>query len=411
MGKGFLLVSVSADTIAQPVMGADVHIIGEGTDIHLGTDISGNTVQVELDCPDREYSLTPQRDVRPYAVYSVEVHKEGLQPIRINGTQILDGTHAIENVVMHSEPVEEPPLEVINIPDHTLWGNFPPKIVVDPDTQQLMPDEHGTLPAPIVPEYVIVHDGLPTDTNAARYYVPYADYIKNVASSEIYSTWPVETIRANVLAILSFTSNRVFTEWYRGKGFTFTITSSTQYDQKYIHGRNIFTEISNVVDEIFTSFLTFPGYIQPFFAQYNDGIKVNNDGWLSQWGSKDLGAQGYSAIDILRHYYGNTIYIDTAEIVEGIPYSFPGYIMGPGICSEAVQTMQSQLNVISGSFPAIPRIYPADGNFGESTERAVEAFQRTFNMPVTGVVDFSAWYNISHIFVSVSNMLRGRYGY
>lgn len=411
MGKGYLIINVGADTIAQPVTGADVHIMGDGTDIHVETDISGNTPEVELDCPDKEYSLSPQREVRPYAVYSVEVHKQGLQPKRINGIQILDGTHAVDNIVLQSEPEEDPPMEIIDIPDHTLWGNFPPKIVVDPDTQQLLPDDHGTLPEPIVPEYIIVHDGLPTNTDAARYYVSYADYIKNVASSEIYSTWPVETLRANILAILSFTSNRIFTEWYRGKGFTFTITSSTQFDQKFIPGRNIFTEISNVVDDIFTQFLRFPGHIQPFFAQYNDGIQVNNAGWLSQWGSKDLGERGYSAIDILRYYYGNTIYIATAEIVEGIPYSFPGYNLEMGICGDAVQTMQSQLNVISGSFPAIPKIYPADGVFGAPTKTAVEAFQRIFNLPITGVVDFSTWFNISHIFVSVSRMLRGRYDY
>jgi len=411
MGKGYLVVNVSADNVAQPVGCADVHVIGDGVDIHIETDISGNTTTLELDCPDKELSLTPQRTVLPYAEYDIIITKEGLQPERINGIQILDTTHSIENAIIRSEPSENPALTTIEVAKHTLWGNYPPKIVEDPFSHRLMPNGQHVLPEPIVPEFVIVHDGLPTNTNASNYQVDYRDYIKNVASGEIYSTWPTETIRANVLAILSFTQNRIFTEWYRGKGYTFTITSSTQFDQYFSFGRNIYTEISNVVDELFTQFITFPNVPQPFFAQYNDGVKVNNDGWLSQWGSKNLGDQGYSAIQILKYFYGDSIYLDSAEIIEGLPFSFPGYTLQVGICGDAVQKIQLELNVIASSFPAIPTISPADGHFDENTRNTVETFQKIFNLPVTGVIDYSTWFNISHIFISVSNMLRGRYEY
>jgi hypothetical protein len=259
-----------------------------------------------------------------------------------------------------------------------------------------------------VPEYVIVHDGLPTNSAASNYYVLFTDYIKNVASSEIYSTWPYETIKANVYAILSFTMNRIYTEWYPSKGYPFTITSSTQFDQKYIHGRDIFLSIAQVVDAVFEEFIKRPNLPQPFFAQYNDGIKVNNAGWLSQWGSKDLGDRAYTAINILKYYYGNDVYLDKAEIIEGVPSSFPGINLTLNICSEAVQKIQTQLNVIAGVY-YMPKIDPANGKYLESTKLAVETFQRIFTMPITGVVDFATWYRISYIFIALTKMLQGRY--
>ncbi len=171
----------------------------------------------------------------------------------------------------------------------------------------------------MVPETVVVHDGSPSDSTAPNYYVNYTDYIKNVASSEIYATWPESTITANVLAIMSFTLNRVYTEWYRNKGYNFTITSSTAYDHKWIYGRNIFNSISTIVDEIFDQYLARPNVKQPILTQYCDGKRVTCPNWMSQWGSKDLGDRGYSAIEIIRNYYGNSMYIRTAELISGIP--------------------------------------------------------------------------------------------
>ena len=171
----------------------------------------------------------------------------------------------------------------------------------------------------------------------------YPDYIKNVASSEIYATWPDAAIRANVLAIMSFTLNRVYTEWYRGKGYVFTITSSTAYDHKFIYGRNFFQSISRVVDEMFENYLSRPNVRQPILTQYCDGQRVTCPDWMSQWGSKYLGDQGYSAIDILRSYYGNDMYINSADGISGIPASWPGYDLGVGASGPKVRQLQEQL--------------------------------------------------------------------
>ena len=252
-------------------------------------------------------------------------------------------------------------------------------------------------------EYVVVHDGAPGDSTAANYYVRYRDYIKNVASSEIYATWPDATIRANVLAIMSFTLNRVYTEWYRGKGYVFTITSSTAYDHKFIYGRNFFQSISQVVDEMFENYLSRPNVRQPILTQYCDGQRVTCPDWMSQWGSKYLGDQGYSAIDILRSYYGNDMYINSAEGISGIPASWPGYDLGVGASGPKVRQLQEQLARISRAYPAIPTI-TADGVYGSRTREAVEKFQSVFGLPVTGIVDYPTWYKISDIYVAVSRI-------
>lgn len=234
-------------------------------------------------------------------------------------------------------------------------------------------------------------------------YIRYKDYIKNVASSEIYATWPDATIRANVLAIMSFTMNRVYTEWYRNKGYDFTITSSTAYDQKWSYGRNIFSNISLIVDEMFQNFLSRPNVRQPILTQYCDGQRVSCPNWMTQWGSKYLGDQGYSAIEILRYYYGSNMYINTAEEISGIPSSWPGVELTIGSSGSKVRQMQEQLNRIARAYPAMPTI-TADGIYGPRTQAAVAKFQSIFGLPVTGVVDFRTWYKISEIYVGVSRI-------
>ena len=231
----------------------------------------------------------------------------------------------------------------------------------------------------------------------------YKDYIKNVASSEIYSTWPRATIEANVLAIQSFTLNRVYTEWYRNKGYSFTITSSTAYDQKFMYGRNIYQSISDVVDEMFQNYLSRPNVRQPILTQYCDGQRVTCSNWLSQWGSKYLGDQNYETIEILRYYYGNNMFINTAEEVSGIPASWPRVDLSVGSTGEKVRQIQEQLARISRSYPAIPTITP-DGIYGPATREAVERFQSIFGLPVTGVIDFRTWYRISEIYVAVTRI-------
>lgn len=404
MPHGFLIVQVFADNEAQPLNGARIHITGENTDINETTDISGKTREIPLNAPSREFSLTPQSNVQPYSEYNLSVSMPGLESAIIEGVQIFDGETSIQKVFLNSIEGSLQKTDISDIDPHVLWGDYPPKIDEINNNNELR-----VLPEVIIPEYIIVHDGIPTNSNAKNYIVSFPDYIKNVASSEIYSTWPKETIKANVMAIISFALNRIFTEWYTSRGYNFTITSSTAYDQKYSHNRTIFKSISDVVDEVFNQYIRRGNQKQPFLAQYNDGIKVNNKGWLSQWGSKELGDQGYDALSILRYYYSPDITPDTAEIIEGLPQSFPGYNLQMGSCGQPVQKIQNEINKINGSYPGIPKIIPADGVFDERTRNSVRIFQQVFGLPVTGVVNFATWYRISYIFAAVSKMLQGIY--
>ena len=253
------------------------------------------------------------------------------------------------------------------------------------------------------PEYIIVHDGPPSDSRAKNYYVKYKDYIKNVASSEIYATWPEETLIANILAIQSITLNRVYTEWYRNKNYDFTITSSTAYDQKWISGRNIYASISQTVDSIFSNYLARPNITQPIFTQYCDGRQGSCPNWMRQWESKTLGDRGYSAIEILRYFYGNSMYIASSEEISGVPSSWPGSDLTIGSSGQKVRQLQQQLNTIAGAYPLIPKL-AVDGIYGKKTAEAVKTFQQIFNLPATGVTDYPTWYKISEIYVGVSRI-------
>ena len=197
--------------------------------------------------------------------------------------------------------------------------------------------------------------------------------------------------------------NRVYTEWYRNKGYNFTITSSTAYDQKWIPGRNIFKNISRIVDNIFTNYISRPNVRQPLFTQYCDGKMVSCPDWMRQWDSKYLGDQGYSAIEILRAFYGNSVYINSSTEISGIPSSWPGYDLTIGASGSKVLQLQQQLNVIADAYPLIPKI-SQDGIYGERTADAVKVFQKVFGLPQTGVTDFPTWYKISEIYVGVSRI-------
>ncbi|MEI3530479.1 MAG: peptidoglycan-binding protein [Bacilli bacterium] len=394
------MVSVFVDNIAQPVEGALVNVSDGNNSINLITDASGRTDIIELETPNIEYTLEPQNAVKPFSTYNVSVYKDGLGLTTIIGVQVYANTISFQDAFFSTTGERTPTI----ITPPTIWESGAPKIV---ENVNAFSGGEKVLPRVVVPEYIIVHDGIPTDTYAPNYYVSFSDYIKNVACSEIYPTWPRETLKANVHAIVSFTLNRVYTEWYFSKGYNFTITSSTAYDQKYTYNRTIFDTISDVVDEIFMEYLKFPNRSFPFFAQYSDGINVVRDGWLSQWGSKTLGEQGYTALQIVRHYYGNTIELAIAEIVPNLPTSFPGFNLEEGACGEYVQLMQNALNKIRGSYPAMPLISNTNGIFDKETTEAVKKFQSIFNLPVTGIVNFATWYRISAVYVAVSDMLKG----
>lgn len=416
MQDGFLTVSVIDSSTNRPIQDATVNIYGldeeyNNTGIvysNLQTNESGQVRTLTLEAPDIIYSLEPS-DVKPYSEYIVEVVSEGYDTVVINGSQILPSETAIQGVPMtplnrkrHSRKRQT---EIIyDISAHTLWGNFPPKIPESSLKPIPPPTGFVVLDEPVVPEFIVVHDGLPENTSAQNYWVPFKEYIKNVASSEIYSTWPEQTIYANVIAIISFTLNRVFTEWYRNKGLNFTITSSTAYDHKYTHNRNIFENISVVVDDIFNTFIRRPPTArQPLLAQYCDGQKSQCPDQMTQWGSKDLGDQGYDYEGILRYFYGDNITFAQANIVSGVPVSFPGFTLQVGSNNNYVRTIQNQLNAISNSYPAIPKV-AEDGVYGEQTANAVRTFQQIFGLPQTGVVDFKTWYEISRVYVATTKI-------
>ena len=404
--KGRLQINLVSDISAYPIQGAQISIFYTGVPEaqleQLTTDSSGQTDTIDLAAPPLEYSLNPENEVQPYSEYTMQITAEGFESVSIAGAEILADVTAIQNVSM--KPIDTPEDEetVFVIPAHTLYATYPPKIPED-EIQPTFESGEIVLSRVVVPEYIVVHDGSPRDSTAKNYYVKYKDYIKNVASSEIYATWPRSTIVANVLAIMSFTLNRVYTEWYRNQGYDFTITSSTAYDHKWIYGRNIFESISVVVDDIFDNYLSRPGVKQPILTQYCDGRKVRCPGWMTQWGSCELGEAGYSPIEILRNFYGDDMYINTAEEISGIPSSWPGYDLTIGSSGNKVLQMQEQLNVIAEVYSSIPTVYE-NGYFDEETQDAVEAFQRLFGLPVSGIVDYPTWYKIQSIYVAVTRI-------
>ena len=330
-----------------PVEGASVYISPTGmpdsTSEEFITDENGIVIDEELPAPDVAYSLEPG-DNQPYAEYNVLVNAPGYNERFISGVQIFSGENGIQNIELTPSDGSDTNPTVLDA--HTLWEQYPPKIAEDM-IKPVNPSGGIVLSRVVVPETIVVHDGAPADSTARDYYVPYKDYIKNVACNEIYSTWPDAAIRANVLAIQSFTLNRVYTEWYRGKGYDFTITSNTAFDQKWVYNATIFENVSQIVDEMFANYLSKPNVTQPLFTQYCDGRRVSCPGWMTQWGSCSLGEQGYSAIEILRRFYGNSIYINTAEQISGIPISYPGEPLKVGSSGDKVRQLQQQLDAVA----------------------------------------------------------------
>lgn len=404
---GSLQVNVVSALNNFPIRDAQVSIAYKGDPESavetVSTNTSGQTEEVRLAAPPLEYSLSPGMNM-PYSEYTITIRAQGFAEAVISGTEILPDALALQPVRLTPLADQVRPDVPIVIPDHTLYGNYPPKIA-EAEVKPMAETGEIVLSRVVVPQTIVVHDGAPTDTTARNFFVPYRDYIKNVASSEIYATWPRSSITANVLAILSFTLNRVYTEWYRNQGYDFTITSSTAFDHKWINGRNIYQSISEVVDEIFNNYLSRPNVKQPILTQYCDGKQVSclEKGWMTQWGSCDLGERGYTPIEILRYFYGDDMYINTAEQISGIPASWPGYDLTIGSSGQKVQQVQEQLDAIASVYSAIPNITP-DGIFGPATALAVREFQSIFGLPVTGVIDFRTWYKISHIYVGVTRI-------
>ena len=396
--KGQLMVQVNSNTGARPISDASVEIsyTGDPESVieKIETNEDGQTEDIELAAPPVEYSMSPGEN-QPYAEYTVKISAPGYEPVTVSGAQILSGVRGIQNVRMQPLEVSDDNLDNFVIGPHTLWGDYPPKIA-EAEIKPVNETGEIVLSRVVIPEYIVVHDGPVGDKTATDHYVRYKDYIKNVAACEIYSTWPRSTLEANILAIMSFTMNRVYTEWYRNKGHDFTITSSTAYDHKWIPGKTTYDSINTIVDEIFSNYLSRPNVKQPILTQYCDGKRVSCPEWMT-------GDQGYAPIEILRYYYGENMYINTAEQIAGIPASWPGYDLTIGSSGDKVRQMQEQINRIARDYPSIPTI-AADGQYGESTAAAVRKFQNVFGLPETGVVDYPTWYKISEIYVGVSRI-------
>lgn len=289
---GELIVDVSTNPMAAPLFpipNTPVTIIertssGEERVIEeLITNESGQTPVISLPAPPEELSLDPLNEIKPFSSYIIQANPEGFNAITVEGSQIFANVQSIQPMQPLALPRFSRQEQVYIIGPPTLFGDFPPKIPEDEIKPTGPASGLVVLDSPVVPEYVIVHDGVPSNINAPNFRVSYRDYIKNVASSEIFPTWPRTTIEANVLAIVSFTLNRVYTEWYRNQGKTFTITSSTAYDHAFFNGRNIFDSISRVVDELFSTYIIRAGMSQPLLTQYCDGVQVQCPTWMTLW--------------------------------------------------------------------------------------------------------------------------------
>ncbi|MDD2628386.1 MAG: peptidoglycan-binding protein [Clostridia bacterium] len=405
MAIGYLQVNVFADNLGQPVKGANLEITGLNTNISTTTNSSGKTDDIELITPEKKYSLHPQSEVKPYSTYNIKATKEGLQETVIQGIQILPDETSIQNIVMHSIDEVNNSTKIVDIPDHTLWGRHSPKI---PESSIKLDEENTrALIECRVPPFIVLHDGIPTNINASNYVVEFPEYIKNVVSNQIYPTWPKESIKAKILTTVSFTMNRIYTNWYPSRGYPFTITSSSAYDQKFVQGRNVFKTINSLVDELFLEYITMSSLKQPLLALQNDGVKVNNLRWFNKWSSKDLGERDFSSINILKSFYGGDITLKQSEIIFDTPNCIYEYNFELGSCDEGLAKIQNKLNLISGSYSDIPKILKSNGKFMQDTKKSVEAFQNIFNLPITGVVDFATYYKILYIHNAITKMLQG----
>ncbi len=401
MGLGFLKIELTAGEGALPVAGAKVLVkSSDGTDLYtLETDEAGDTQTVEIEAPDAVHTLDPEDPGPFFATVDVGVRVEDFYPALLKGVQIFDGETSILPINLYPTSSKTRDASIPRIID------IPPVFGIDEPKNQ----EGGGESAPIsrtqrevfIPEYITVHLGRPNQ-DASNVKVKFIDYIKNVASSEIYPTWPEASLEANIYAIISLTLNRIYTVWYRSRGYNFDITSSTTVDQYFVYGRNIFESISKIVDRIFNIYIRRAGRREPFFAEYCNGSTVTCPG-MSQWGTVGLAQKGLPPIDILKTYYPKDIELVETNQFGGNVETYPGYILREGVRSEAVRTMQIFLNRISGNFPNIPKVTPT-GLFDAATTAAVKEFQKTFDLPPDGVVGKATWYKITSIYVAVKKL-------
>lgn len=399
MATGILRIQAFAARQSSPVEGVTVTITGDGFTVTRRTDAEGSAGDVTLTTPDCALSLDENNTTtRPYAVCGLTAFKEGWRTVRIQGVQVFPGqvTLAQPEMIPDTEENRDTPAEPIVIPAHALFaggGGSGPEPITNCDPK--------VLSRVIIPKNITVHLGRPA-ASAQNVTVSFRRYIANVASSEVYPTWPEQALRANIHCQISLALNRIYTEWYRSQGYPFQITSSPAYDQYYVHDAGIFDTVSVLVDELFDQYISRPNDFAPIYSEYCDGVIATCDG-MTQWGTVSLARQGMDALEILRYYYGQNIELRTAEVVEVIPDSYPGEL-SEGSTGADVTALQTRLNRIAINYPAIPFIRQIDGVYGAGTENAVRAFQQSFGLPATGVTDENTWYRIIYIYTAVTRL-------
>ena len=395
---GTLRIQTFAARQSAPVEGVTVAVQGDGFTLHCITDATGSAADIPIEAPACTLSLDEDNTIRPYAVVSLTAAKSGYRTVRIEGIQIFAGqiTLAQPAMIPVTEEGKDIPNAPIIIPPHPLFagsGGSGPQPV-----ENCVP---RVLDKVIIPKNITVHLGKPA-ASARNVTVSFRDYIANVASSEVYPTWPEQALRANIHCQISLALNRIYTEWYPSKGYTFNITNSTSYDQYYVHGRTVFEVMVRITDDIFNTYLRKRGTVNPYYSEYCDGKSVTCPG-LKQWGTVTLANNGRSALQILRYYYGSDIEIVRTSNIQSIPQSYPGSPLRQGDSGTAVFTLQRQLNRITKDYPFLGKL-TVDGVFGSRMAATVRAFQKQFNLTADGVVGRQTWYKISYIYVSVKDL-------
>ena len=400
MAIGYLQIQVRTAQSAIPLEGAQVRVLDdEGNTLYpLTTDESGETQTVSLETVDRSFSLDPNYPGIPYEGYGVTVEAEGFQPVSITEIPIYDGQTATLPVAM--VPLQEG--QVRQIAENNITIGPPAVTMTGERNQEGSSADARVLRQVVIPNPITVHLGAPS-TFAADVKVQFSDYVKNVASCEIYPTWPISALKANIYAIMTFAINRVYTEWYRSQGYSFDITNNTAFDQYYVPGHPIYDSISRAVDELFGEYIRRQGQSAPYFTSFCNGTTAICQG-LSQWGTVSLANLGYSPLQILRSYYPSDIMIAETNIVTNVLSSYPGTALRLGSSGLDVQTVQTYLNRIRRNYPAIPTITDPAGTFGASTQAAVRQFQSIFGLDADGIVGKATWYALSHIYTAVTRL-------
>lgn len=401
MTTGILRIQAFAARKSAPVEGVRIAITGDGFAAVRHTDAQGNAEDVTIQTPACRLSLEEQNTTqRPYAVCSLTASKPGYRTVRIQGVQIFPGqvTLAQPEMIPETEAGRDVPDMPVVIPEHPLFagqGGSGARPVVECPAAPLVLDRV------VIPKTITVHLGKPS-ASARNVTVSFRDYIANVASSEVYPTWPEQALRANIHCQISLALNRIYTEWYPSKGYSFNITNSTSYDQYYVHGRTVFDVMVRLTNDIFNTYIRKKGTVNPYYAEYCDGKSVSCAG-LKQWGTVTLANQGKNALQILRYYYGNDVEIVRSDNIRSIPQSYPGSPLRQGSSGPAVFTLQRQLNRIAKDYPFLGKLN-VDGVFGAQMASTVRAFQKQFNLTADGVVGRQTWYKISYIYVSVKDL-------